>query len=139
MSPAQNKELARRMVEEIFNQHNLDMVDDIIAANAVDHEELPPGMPTGREGSKAMFAMMFSAFPDFRATIENLIAEDDKVVVHMLWTGTHKGEFMGIPPTGKQIAINVIDILRVSEGKFVEHWGVSDMMALMQQLGVSPQ
>lgn len=138
MSTAQNKALARRMVEEIFNQHNLNLIDDIIAADAVDHEELPPGLPPGREGTKAIFTMMFNAFPDFQASITNLIAEDDKVVVHMLWTGTHKGEFMGIPPTGKQIAINVIDIMRVSEGKFVEHWGVSDMMALMQQLGVGP-
>jgi predicted ester cyclase len=86
-----------------------------------------------------MFTMMYTAFPDFQATLENLIAEDDRVVVHMLWTGTHQGEFMGIPPTGRRMSINVIDILRVADGKFVEHWGVSDMMGLMQQLGVSPE
>ena len=105
MSTAQNKALANRMVERLFNQHDLSVADDVIAADALDHEELPPGMPPGREGTKAMFAMMFSAFPDFQATIQNLIAEDDKVVVHMLWTGTHKGELMGIPPTGKQVTV----------------------------------
>jgi steroid delta-isomerase-like uncharacterized protein len=139
MSTAQNKALANRMVEEFFNQRDLTVADDILAADMVEHEELPPGMPVGREGTKAMFTMMYTAFPDFQATVENLIAEDDRVVVHMLWTGTHQGEFMGIPPTGRRMSINVIDILRVADGKFVEHWGVSDMMDLMQQLGVSPE
>jgi steroid delta-isomerase-like uncharacterized protein len=139
MSTAQNKALANRMVEEFFNQRDLTVADDILAADMVEHEELPPGMPVGREGTKAMFTMMYTAFPDFQATVENLIAEDDRVVVHMLWTGTHQGEFMGIPPTGRRMSINVIDILRVADGKFVEHWGVSDMMGLMQQLGVSPE
>jgi predicted ester cyclase len=66
------------------------------------------------------------------------MAEDDKVVLHMTWTGTHKGEFMGIPPTGQSISINVIDIIRIADGQFVEHWGVMDQMAMMQQLGAMP-
>jgi steroid delta-isomerase-like uncharacterized protein len=85
-----------------------------------------------------MFTMLRKAFPDFKATIKHLMAEDDKVVLHMTWTGTHKGEFMGIPPTGQSIAINVIDIIRIAEGQFVEHWGVMDQMAMMQQLGALP-
>ena len=85
-----------------------------------------------------MFTMLRSAFPDFKATIEHLIAEGDKVVLHMTWTGTQKGEFMGIPPTGKSISINVIDIVRIADGQVVEHWGIMDQMAMMQQLGVIP-
>jgi steroid delta-isomerase-like uncharacterized protein len=139
MSTAQNKALANRLVEEFLNQRDVSAADDIVAADVVEHEELPPGMPAGLEGVKAMFTMMFNAFPDFQATVEHLIGEEDMVALHMLWSGTHKGEFMGIPPTQKRISINVIDIFRVADGKFVEHWGVSDMMALMQQLGVGPE
>jgi predicted ester cyclase len=86
-----------------------------------------------------MFTMLRSAFPDFKATIKQLIAEGDKVVLYMTWTGTQKGEFMGVPPTGKSISIDVIDIMRIAEGQFVEHWGVMDQMAMMQQLGVIPE
>ena len=78
------------------------------------------------------------AFPDFKATIKHLMAEDDKVVLHMTWTGTQKGEFMGIPPTGKSVSIGVFDIVRVAGGKLVEHWGQMDNMGMMQQLGVVP-
>ena len=114
------------------------MIDELLIPDFVEHEELPPGIPPGREAPKVLFTMLRSAFPDIKATIEHLIAEGDKVVLHMTWTGTHEGEFMDIPPTGKSISINVIDILGLAEGKFVEHWGVMDSMAMMQQLGVVP-
>ncbi len=138
MSTEQNKALVRRLVEEVINQGNIRVVDELAAPNFVEHEELPPGVPPGLEGSKAMFGMLHSAFPDLKATIEHLVAESDQVVLHMIWTGTHKGEFMGIPPTGKSISVNVIDILSIADGKFVEHWGVMDQMAMMQQLGLAP-
>ena len=138
MSTEQNKALARQLVEELINQGNISVIDELLIPDFVEHEELPPGIPSGREAPNAMFAMLRSAFPDLKATIEHLIAEGDEVVLHMTWTGTHEGEFMGIPPTGKSISINVIDILRIAGGKFVEHWGVMDSMAMMQQLGVVP-
>jgi predicted ester cyclase len=138
MSTEQNKALVRQMVEEAINQGNISMIDELLIPNFVEHEELPPGIPPGREAPKVLFTMLRSAFPDFKATIEHLIAEGDEVVLHMTWTGTHEGEFMGIPPTGKRISINVIDILGIAEGKCVEHWGVMDSMAMMQQLGVVP-
>ena len=138
MSAEQNKALVRQLVEEGINQGNISVIDELIIPDFVEHEELPPGIPPGREAPKALFTMLCSAFPDIKATIEHLIAEGDEVVLHMTWTGTHKGEFMGIPPTGKSISINVIDILGIAEGKFVEHWGVMDSMAMMQQLGVVP-
>ena len=83
--------------------------------------------------------MLRSAFPDLKATIEDTIAEGDKVVIRMTWRGTHTGgEFMGIPATGKSVSIGVIDIIRISGGKAVEHWGQMDSMLMMQQLGAIP-
>jgi len=138
MSTEQNKALVRQLVEEAINKGNISAIDELLIPDFVEHEELPPGIPPGREAPKVLFTMLRSAFPDLKATIEHLIAEGDEVVLHMTWTGTHEGEFMGIPPTGKRISINVIDILGIAEGKCVEHWGVMDSMAMMQQLGVVP-
>jgi steroid delta-isomerase-like uncharacterized protein len=138
MSTEQNKALVRQLVEEVLNKGNMSWADEIIAPNFIEHEELPPGFPPGREASKLLFTMLRSAFPDFKATIQQLISEGDKVVMYMTWTGTQKGEFMGVPPTGKSISINVIDIVRIADGQVVEHWGIMDQMAMMQQLGVIP-
>ena len=138
MSTEQNKARMRQMVEEMFNRGNVNRLDEFMAPDFVEHEVLPPGIPEGREGVKQFFAVLHSAFPDFKATIDDLIAEDDKVVIRMTWTGTHKGEFMGIPATGKRMSIGVFDIIRVVDGKAVEHWGQMDNMGLMQQLGAMP-
>ena len=135
MSAEQNKALVRHMVEEMFNQGNIQRADDFLAPNFVEHEELPGGIPRNREGVKQLTAMLRSAFPDFKATIEDTVAEGEKVVIRMTWRGTHKGEFMGVPPTGRQVSFGVIDIIRIAGGKFVEHWGQIDSMGLMQQLG----
>jgi len=138
MSTEQNKALVRQMVEEVFNRGSVSRVDEFLAPDFVEREELPPGMPRDREGVKLMVAMLHSAFPDFKATIDDMIAEGDKVVMRMTWRGTQKGEFMGVPPTGKSVSFGVIDIIRIAGGKFVEHWGQMDTMSLMQQLGAIP-
>jgi steroid delta-isomerase-like uncharacterized protein len=138
MSAEQNKEAMRRVVEEVFNQGNLSVADELMAPDFVEREELPPGLPRGREGVKAMTAMLRSAFPDFRATIDDMVAEGDKVVVRQTWSGTQQGEFLGVPPTGKSVSFGVIDIVRFAGGKAVEHWGVMDAMGMMQQLGAIP-
>ena len=138
MSSEQNKALVRQMVEEIFNRGNASRVDEFLVPDFIEHEELPPGIPSNREGVKLLTAQLHSAFPDFKATIDDIVAEGDKVVIRMTWTGTHKGEFMGIPPTGKGISIGVIDIIRVAGGQFVEHWGQMDDMGMMRQLGAIP-
>ncbi|MEA4910342.1 MAG: ester cyclase [Anaerolineaceae bacterium] len=138
MSVEQNKENASRFVEEIFNRGNIGIMDELVAPNFVEHEELPPGIPSGREGASQLFGMLRNAFPDFKATLVHLIAEGDKVVIHMTWTGTQKGEFMGMPPSGKRMTIPVIDILRFDEGQVTEHWGLMDSMGMMQQLGATP-
>lgn len=138
MSTEQNKQLVRRMVEELINQGKLDVIEELFAPDFIEHEQLPPGIPPGREGVKALFGMQHSAFPDLKATIEHLIAEDDQVVVHMHWTGTHDGEFAGIPATGNTISIAVIDIMQINQSKIVAHWGAMDQMTFMQQLGAMP-
>ena len=138
MSTEQNKAIVRQMVEEIFNRGNMSRADEFLAPDFVEREELPPGIPRDREGVKQLTAMMRSAFPDFKATIDDIVAEGDKVVIRQTWSGTHKGEFMGVPPTGKSVSFGVIDILRIAGGKCVEHWGQMDNMGLMQQLGVIP-
>ena len=138
MSTEQNKVLVRRMVEEIFTQGKTSQADEFLAPDFVEHEELPPGIPSGREGVKQLTNMFRTAFPDFRATIDDIVAEGDKVVIRQTWSGTHKGEFMGVPPTGKSVSFGVIDIIRIVGGKFVEHWGQMDSMGMMQQLGAIP-
>jgi predicted ester cyclase len=122
MSTEQNKAIVRQMVEEIFNRGNMSRTDEFLAPDFVEHEELPAGIPAGREGVKLMTTMFRSAFPDFKATIDDIIAEGDKVAIRMTWSGTHKGEFMGIPPTGKSVSFGVFDVVRMAGGKFVEHW-----------------
>ena len=121
MSTEQNRALVRRMVEEIFNRGSLSRIDEFVAPDFVEHEELPPGIPRGREGVTQLLSIFRSAFADFKVTIDDIIAEGDKVVIRQTFSGTHKGEFMGIPPTGKSVSFGVIDIIRIADGKFVEH------------------
>ncbi len=132
-----NKALIRRFFEEVWNDKNLEAIDELVAADSVDHA-LPPGLPQGREGAKAFTGMYLSAFPDTKMTIEDIITEGDKVVTRWRATGTHTGELMGIPATGKQVTVTGLDINRYSNGKIVEHWGEFDQMGMMQQLGVIP-
>jgi steroid delta-isomerase-like uncharacterized protein len=139
MQTEQNKALFRQFVDDVFNQGNTSVIDELVAPDFVEHEELPPGIPPGREGFKQMLMMFRSAFPDFKATIDDMVAEGDKVVVRMTWTGIHKGEFMGMPPTGKRVSMGVIDIVRFDGDKFVEHWGLMDSSSMMQQLGAVPE
>ena len=138
MSVEQDKALVRQFIDEIFNRGNMSMVDELFAADFVEHEELPPGIPRDREGVIQLTSMLRSAFPDFKATIDDMIAEGDKVVIRQTWSGTQQGEFMGIPPTGKSVSIGVIDIIRMADGKVMEHWGQMDSMGMMQQLGAIP-
>ena len=138
MSVDQNKALFRQLVEEVFNKGNVSTIDEFLAPNFVEREVLPPGTPSGREGVKQLTMMFRTAFPDFNVSIDDMIAEGDKIVARTTWSGTQNGEFMGIPSSGKRVSFDVIDIIRISEGKGVEHWGVMDSSALMQQLGVIP-
>ena len=137
MSTDDNRTLTQRFYEEVWNKGNLEAVDDIMTSDFVDHAA-PPGFPSGPEGAKQVFTMYRNAFPDFRLSVEDLIAEDDKVVARWVTQGTHQGELMGIPPTGKPVTVAGIDVFRIAGGKIAEHWAEFDMMGLMQQLGVIP-
>jgi steroid delta-isomerase-like uncharacterized protein len=138
MSTEQNKALVRQMVQEVFNRGNVRLAIEFLAPDFVEREELPAGIPRDCEGVKLLTTLLRSAFPDFKATLEDIVAEGDRVVIRQTWSGTHQGEFMGVPPTGRTVSFGVIDILRVAGGKCQEHWGQMDTMALMQQLGALP-
>ncbi len=137
MSVETNKAIVRRMVEQLQSGHNLDVVDALFAADFVDHS-VPPGLPSSREGVKMQFAIFFSAFPDLHVVIHDQVAEGDRVVTRKTFHGTHQGDLMGIPPTGRSVAFDVIDILRVQDGKITDHWNVVDQLGLMQQIGAIP-
>jgi steroid delta-isomerase-like uncharacterized protein len=128
--------MIQRFYDEVINGRKLDVIDELVAPDFVEHEEMP-GLGPGREGVKQFFAMIESGFPDFRMEVEDVIAEGDKGVVRSTLRGTHQGEFMGIPATGKSVSVTVIDILRVSGGQVAEHWGATDTAGMMQQLGVA--
>ena len=137
MSTEANKATVRRFYEEVFNQKNRAAIEEFVDRNGIDHA-LPPGLPAGIEGSKQFITMYLTAFPDLHFTVEDMIAEGDKVVARLTTRGTQQGAFMGIPPTGKQATITAIDINRIVGGKSVEHWLNMDTLGLLQQLGVIP-
>jgi predicted ester cyclase len=139
MSTEANKALFRRFIEEVVNHGNMVVADEIMAPDFAEHEELPPQIPRNREGVKQLFTMLRSGLPDMQVIIEDEIAEGDRVVFRLLFRGTHQGTFMGIPPTGRQVSYEVIDIARIADGKLVEHWGLSDNLSFLQQLGAIPQ
>jgi steroid delta-isomerase-like uncharacterized protein len=137
MSPDDNKAVIRAYVETIFNQRQVDRAGELVASDYVDHAALP-GQAPGLEGVTQKWAMYLAGIPDLRVTIEELVAEGDKVAVRRSYAGTHRGELLGIPATGKQVRIGGISIFRLAEGKIAEHWEQLDRLALMQQLGVIP-
>lgn len=125
----------RRIYGEVFTEGNLQLIDEVMHEDFVEHEELPPGVPPGREAPKAMAAMMRSAFPDFRADVEEMLQDGNKVIARARFSGTHQGEFMGMPATGNRFDISVIDIIEFEGDKAIGHWGLMDTAAMMQQLG----
>ncbi len=137
MSTEANEEFVRRFYAEVFDPGNLDRVEEMIAPDFVNHAQ-PPESPHGPEGIKQVITMLRTAFPDQRTTIEDVIAKGDKVVIRATYSGTHQGPFMGIPPTGKSFKQSQIHIIRMEDGKAVEHWAVRDDLGMMQQLGVIP-
>jgi len=135
----QNKALARRAFEEVWNQGKLAVIDELTASNATYHDpSVPGGKFTGPEGVKQFVQIYRGAFPDVRITINDQIAEGDKVVTRWTATGTHKGDLMGIAPTNKRATVTGVDIGRFQDGKVVEAWASYDMLGLLQQLGVVP-
>ena len=137
MSTEENKALVRRFVDEAQSRGNVDAIDELCSPEFVNHSA-PPGVPSNREGIKQVTAMFRQAFPDSYFTVEDMVAEGDKVATRKTFHGTHQGEFMGISPTGYQVSIGLIDIVRIADGKVVEHLSMGDNLGMMQQLGVIP-
>jgi steroid delta-isomerase-like uncharacterized protein len=135
----ENKTVIRRFLKEIFEGGNLELADELFAADYVLHDPVVPQEARGPEGIKQYVSMYRSAFPDTRFTVEDQISEGDRVVTRWTGQGTHQGELMGIPPTGAQVTVTGVEFDRVSEGKMQETWVNYDALGMMQQLGVVPE
>jgi len=134
-----NKAVSRRFFEEVFAKGKLNVLDEIITKDHVNRGPgNPPGLPTGSEGTKQLVTMYRNAFPDLRFTIDEQIAEGDKVVTRWTADGTHQGELAGLPPTNKTSTVTGIVVDRIANGKIAESWGIFDQFGMMQQLGVIP-
>ncbi len=131
------KAMMARIIDEAFNEGNVDALDDLISDDFIEHEELPPGVPQGKAAPGAMITMMRAAFPDLLVTVEDMLQDGSKVVTRSRFAGTHEGEFMGIAPTGRKFDIPVIDIVEFRGDEAVAHWGVMDNAGMMEQLGVA--
>ncbi|MBY8997306.1 MAG: ester cyclase [Candidatus Thorarchaeota archaeon] len=128
-----NKAKFQLLYDEILNKGNLEAFEQLCAPNFVKHA-IPPSPDYGIEGSKQSVLMLRNAFPDIKYTVDDMIEDGDKLVARWSAKGTHKGEFMGIPPTGRQVAFTGIEIIRVKDGKAIEEWEELDRAGLMQQL-----
>ncbi len=136
MSIEQNKALIRRVFEEGINKNDVGALAELIAPNYVNHDF--PAPTPGAEGFKQIIGMFRAAFPDLRVTLEDVLAEGDKVTSRGYFTGTHKGVFQGVAPTGKQVKVKYQDMWRIEGGRCVENWVQMDIIGLMQQLGAVP-
>ena len=137
MSVEENKEVVRREIEEIRIKGNLKLIPELFAPDYIYHSSGQPD-EIGHEGLREHMTRGLGAFSDFKVTIEDMIAEEDKVVVRYSSSGTHKGEIMGIAPTGNEISPTGITILRIKNGLIVEEWCTHDFLTTLQQLGALP-
>ena len=135
--PDDPKSLLRRFYEEV-STGNLGAIDEMISDDLVEHEEFP-GLQPSKDGVKQFFAMFQAAFPDMRMEPHEVLAEGDLVCARVTFTGTHRGEFMGIPATGRRVEVQMFDLVRFRDDQAVEHWGTTDSMTLMEQLGAMTQ
>ena len=136
MTHAQSEALLRRITEEIWNHRQVHLVDELIAEDLVDHIDLPGIEGSGRARYLASLQLMHTAFSDYHEEIEFVVADDDRAVSYVRLTGTHDGDLMGLPPTGRAIDVRAMGVLRFADGQAVERWGIGDTMSQMQQLGL---
>jgi steroid delta-isomerase-like uncharacterized protein len=138
VSAEENKAVLRRWIEA-YNERDLQAEADVLAPDYVAHVPAVPGPLEGLEAWRQFSGSFAEAFPDIRLSIEDIMAEGDMVAARVAFRGTHRGEFQGIPPTGKEVAFSSIEVNRVVEGKVEEHWVELDLLGLMQQLGAIPE
>jgi steroid delta-isomerase-like uncharacterized protein len=138
MAAAENKAVIASFVEEVINKGRLERVDDFVAVDFAELDPLP-GQQPGSEGLKQVIAAFRNAFPDIHWVIDEMVGEDDKVFSRFTWHGTHRGEFLGIPATGRQTTVKGMVVDRVVSGKMVESRILMDGLSMMRQLGVIPE
>jgi steroid delta-isomerase-like uncharacterized protein len=138
MSAESNKALSRRVLEEAFNAGNIDVIDELVTTDFVNHDAALPEAMIGPEAAKATISGYRTAFPDLRITIEEQIADDQGVATRWSAKGTHEGDLMGMAPTGKQSTVTGITIDRIVDGRIAESWTNWDTLGMLQQLGVVP-
>ena len=131
--------LFRRLIEEGFNGGDLSVADAVTSSDFAEHQNFGPGHAAGAEGVRAVITSLRRAFPDFHLQIEDIAVSGDTVWARMTATGTQAGPFMGHPPTGRTIRADVFDVIRVVDGRMVEHWGVPDRLGVLHQLGILPR
>ena len=139
VSTEENKAVARRWFEELFNAGNLEVADEIVAPDHVNHDPTLPDIPAGPEGQRQIVNLYRGAFTNAHISVEEQLAEGDKVVTRWTGSGTHQGELMGVAPTGNQVTITGLTINRISEGKIVESWSNYDALDMMRQIGAIPE
>ena len=131
----------RAAIDEMYramNTGDVSNLDSVVATDLIDHEEMPGITSTGGQRFKDFIAMFRSAIPDLKVTAEDTIIEDERAAVRFTLSGTQSGSLMGMPPTGKSFSIQGVDIMHFNNGKCIEHWGVSDQVGLLMQLGMMP-
>ena len=137
MSTEQNKEIVRRYLLDVWGKYDFEAEQELVAEDLIDHNAVPH-LPPGLEGHHQFLVMAQKAIPELDVTIDALFVEGNKVAYHWTAQGTHQGEYLGIPPTGKTLTLTGSDIVRIENGKIVESWHFEDNLGLMQQLGVVP-
>jgi steroid delta-isomerase-like uncharacterized protein len=137
MSTEKNEQIVRRFYEAVFNQGNPGAVEDLVASNFVDHNPFP-GQGADRRGLAQFVSTFHTPLPDLRVEIEDIVSQGDKVATRWTASATHKGSFLQIPSTGKQVTIQGIDIMRIADGKIAEHWGFQDQLGFVREIGVLP-
>lgn len=131
------KAVVRRNTEEVQSKGNFDVFEELFADDFLDHTP-QPNMTPDKAGARGLYKALREAFPDFRAVIHWQTADGEVVTTFKTYHGTHKGTFLGIPPTGKKIQFETVDSMRVHDGRIKEHWGVANLLSLVQQLGAWP-
>ncbi|MFZ5477252.1 MAG: ester cyclase [Myxococcota bacterium] len=132
------KRIAREIVEKIFNDRNLGEVDRLVAPSCRDHA-IPHGEKNGADGVRAVATSLWQAFPDGRFTLEEVFGEGELVTTCCVFEGTHQGHFCGVPPTGRRVRLESVDVVRVVNGQCVEHWGGFEAGAVISQLALQPR
>lgn len=137
MQAQELKQLNEKFNEELYRRRRVDAIDELLTEDFIEHTPAP-GQAPDRQGAKEFMALMLQAFPDLDYSIESQIAEGDMISAVSTMTGTHQGDFMGVPATGRRVEVQVMDTARVRGGRFSEHWGLVDTPTLMGQLGIAP-